>query len=238
MWNGFHSKEFMFSERNAVIVFPNEKANGKMLLKTEYLDAFPEFDKEMLSRGYHLIHIAHFSRWAPDDEINIMADFVKHCAKELRLSEQCMIEGLSCGGLQAVRFAETYPELCTALYLDAPVLNILSMAGLGELKKENADQFWREIASTFHVSKSTIVNFRKSAIDNMSPLIANNIPIMLLYGNADDVVIYEENGKVLVDYYQQHHGNIKVIVRSMGGHHPHGLKNPALIADFLENAVK
>ena len=236
MWNDFKTKKFIFAERDATIVYPDCEPNGKMLLKTEYLDAFPNFDIEMLKRGYYLIHISHQSRWAPDEETHIMADFVRHCAKELNASERCVLEGMSCGGLQAARFAELYPELTAVMYLDAPVLNILSMAGLGECKHENLDKVWRELVATYGVSRSTIVNFRKSPIDNMSPLIENNIPVIMLYGNADNIVVYEENGKVLEEYYKEHGGKIKVIAKSMCEHHPHGLEDVTPIIEFVEIA--
>ena len=203
-------------------------------MKTEYLDAFPNFEIAMLERGYHLIFISHRSRWAPDEEIYIMADFVRYCAKELNASEHCILEGMSCGGLQAARFAEKYPELTSVMYLDAPVLNILSMAGLGECKDESVDSFWREIVATYGLSRSTIVNFRKSAIDQMEPLIENNIPVIMLYGNADNTVIYEENGKVLEEYYKENGGMIQVIAKSMCSHHPHGLDDPTPIIEFVE----
>ena len=237
MWNEFKTKNFMFAEREAVIVYPDCKPNGRLLLKTEYLDDFPNFDIEMLKRGYYLIHVSHYSRWAPDEETNIMADFVRYCAKELNASEKCVLEGLSCGGLQAARFAEMYPELTAVMYLDAPVLNILSMAGLGERKSEGVENTWREIVATYGVSRSTIINFRNSPIDNMSPLIQNNIPIIMIYGNADNVVIYEENGKVLEEYYKENGGNIKVIAKSMCKHHPHGLKDVTPIIDFIEQFI-
>lgn len=234
MWNNFESKEFTFAERNAVIVYPSCKPNGRMLLKTEYLGAFPGFDIEMLKRGYYLIHINHRSRWAPDEETHIMADFVRHCAKELNASPKCILEGMSCGGLQAARFAELYPELTAVMYLDAPVLNILSMAGLGDFNIEGHEGMWQEIVATYGVNKSSIVNFRKSPIDQMEPLIENKIPVLMLYGNADTTVIYSENGKVLEDYYKENGGVIKVISRSMCGHHPHGLDDPTPMIAFVE----
>ena len=134
MWNDFKTKKFIFAERDARIVYPDCDPIGRLLLKTEYLDAFPNFDIEMLKRGYYLINISHRSRWAPDEETDIMAGFVRFCAKELNASERCILEGMSCGGLQAARLAELYPELTAVMYLDAPVLNILSMVGLGECK--------------------------------------------------------------------------------------------------------
>ena len=237
MWSDFKVENFTFSERDAVIIHPNCKPNGKMLLKTEYLEAFPNFDIAMLNRGYYLIHMSQRSRWAPDEEIDILAEFVRHCSEKLNASEKCILEGMSCGGLQAARFAELYPRLTAVLYLDAPVLNILSMVGLGECKEECITSFWREIVATYGVSRSTIINFRKSPIDNMQPLIRNNIPVIMLYGNADNIVIYEENGKVLEEYYMENDGIIKVIPKSMCKHHPHGLDDPMPIIEFVEKFV-
>lgn len=234
MWNGFKIKKFVFAERDAFIVYPKCKANGRMLLKTEYMDAFPAFDIAMLEIGYHLIHITHQTRWAPDWETDIMADFVRYCAAELGASERCVLEGMSAGGMQAARFAELYPELAAVMYLDAPVLNLLSQAGLGEHKSDVVESRWREFVATYGFSRSTLINFRKSPIDKMEPLIENNIPVIMLYGNADNVVVYEENGKVLEDYYKANGGIIKVISRSMCGHHPHGLDDPTVIVNFVE----
>lgn len=237
MWNEFESETFMFAERKATIVYPDCEPNSRLLLKTEYLDAFPKFDIEMLKRGYHLINIKHRSRWAPDEETTIMAEFVRYCALKLGASEKCVLEGLSCGGLQAARLAELYPELVEVMYLDAPVLNILSMAGLGESRDEGNEGRWRELVATYGVNRSTIVNFRKSPIDNMAPLIENNIPIIMLYGNADNVVIYEENGKVLEEYYKEKGGTIKVISKSACGHHPHGLEDVTPIIEFIHKVL-
>ena len=237
-FNDYKVKEFTFAERKAVIIYPNCEPIGKMVFKLEYLGAFPSFDFAMLEKGYYLIHIFHETRWAPDEETKICADFARHCAKELNASERCILEGMSCGGLQAARLAELYPELCAVMYLDAPVLNILSMVGLGESTCESNDSFYREIVATYGVSRSTIVNFRKSPIDKMEPLIENDIPIIMLYGNADKVVLYEENGKVLEDFYKENGGTIKVISRSMCGHHPHSLDDPTVIVDFVEKNYK
>ncbi len=235
MFSEFKTKEFVFCERKAKIIYPSCEPNGRMLLKPEYLGAFPTFDIAMLKRGYYLIFISHESRWAPDEETHIMADFVRYCAEELKADPRCIIEGMSCGGLQGARFAEEYPELCAVLYLDNPVLNILSMYGLGDCRDETVSSFRREIINTFGVNDSTIINFRKSPIDKMEPLIENDIPVLMIYGNCDPVVIYSENGKVLEDYYKEKGGNIKVISRSMQKHHPHGLDDPTPIIEFVEN---
>ena len=49
----YQVEEFNFAERKAVIIYPNCEPVGKMVLKTEYLGAFPSFDYAMLDRGYY-----------------------------------------------------------------------------------------------------------------------------------------------------------------------------------------
>ena len=50
VWNGFSKIDFEFEEKEAIIVIPNKTSNGKWLLKTEYFDAFPNLEIEMLKK--------------------------------------------------------------------------------------------------------------------------------------------------------------------------------------------
>ena len=230
----FKSKDFVYEGRKAIIVYPSCPANGKLLLKTEYFTAFPYFEAAMLQRGYTLCYMAHPTRWAPDSETHIMADFVRFVAAELGFEPKCIPVGMSCGGLQAVRLAELHPELVSVMFLDAPVLNLLSLAGLGACNPTDAAKVWPELVKTYGFNKSTILNFRKSPIDNMEPLIENNIPIMMIYGDEDLVVPYEENGQVLEDYYRENDGDLCVMRIPGRGHHPHSLQDPTPIIEFVE----
>lgn len=234
MLSQFQSKSFVYEGRNAIIVYPSCPANGKILLKTEYFPAFPFFEAAMLQRGYTLCYVAHPTRWAPDSETHIMADFVRYVAAELGFEPKCILVGMSCGGLQAVRMAQLHPELVSVLYIDAPVLNILSLAGLGASTCRNTPLFRKELIETYGFTPSTLVNFRNSPIDHLPSLIEHNIPIIMLYGDADDTVLYEENGKVLEDYYREHGGDMKVICKPGCGHHPHSLEDPTPIIEFIE----
>ena len=60
-WQGFKCEEFKFEGRDAIIVFPNEKSD-KWLFKTEYFGAFPDFEIEMVKRGYHIVHVKNVKR--------------------------------------------------------------------------------------------------------------------------------------------------------------------------------
>ena len=231
MWKENQVTHYTFEGREAIVVRP-EEPNGLLVWKAEYFAAFQNFEEAMVERGYTLCYVGHPTRWAPDSELDVVSAFLRSVAERYDLDPRVIAVGMSCGGLLSAKFAEKYPEQIGVLYLDAPVLNILSMLGMGEA--EFSETMYRELSDTYGFSRSTAVNFRESPIDNMTPLIEHDIPVILLYGNADSLVIYAENGRVLEDYYRAHGGRIKVICRSMCGHHPHGLDDPQPIIDFVE----
>ena len=224
--------KFLFEEQKATVVHPTVKPNGYWVWKAEYFDAFPNFEEAMVQRGYHVVFIEHDNRWASPESIDQSARFLKFVAEKYNLKQRGIAVGMSCGGLISTMLAEKYPELIAVLYLDAPVLNLLSAAGLGERKSAEVSR--REIFDTYNLSPSSLVSFRGSPIGNMQPLIDHKIPIIMLYGNMDDVIIYLENGKVLEKFYRENGGVIKVIRKSMVAHHPHGLDNPTPIIEFVE----
>jgi len=190
----------------------------------------------MVERGYHLCFIAHENRWAPPMEVELSARFLKYIAASYALEPRCVAVGMSCGGLLSVNLALAHPELIEVLYLDAPVLNLLSMAGLGEA--EFHAEMFREMVDAYGFDRSSIVAFRDSPIDHLDVLREHRIPLLLLYGNADMTVIYEENGRVLERFYRAYGLPMKVISRSAAGHHPHGLEDPAPMIEFVEAYIK
>lgn len=226
--------KFLFEERECTVVHPTVPSNGIWVWKAEYFDAFPNFEEAMVQRGYHIVFIDHDNRWASPDSIDQSARFLQFVAEKYNLKQRGIAVGMSCGGLISATLAEKYPELIDVLYLDAPVMNILSLAGLGDMKEPSVDSFRREIFDTYNLAPSSLVSFRGSPIDNMQPLIDHKIPVIMLYGNMDKVVIYLENGKVLEDFYRANSGTIKVIRKSMVGHHPHGLADPTPIIEWVE----
>ena len=65
------------------------------------------------------------------------------------------------------------------------------------------------------------------------------IPIIAVVGDADKTVPYPENTAMLEERYKALGGKIEVIVKAGGDHHPHSLKDPKPIVDFLlSNAYK
>lgn len=98
----------------------------KWLYKTEYFTAFPSFQIEMLECGYYLAHMKNITCWCPAEDTDARPRFCEFLKKEFGLADTCMPVGMRCGGMQTVCFAAKYPQYVSAVYLDAPVLNLLS----------------------------------------------------------------------------------------------------------------
>lgn len=234
MWHNFECENFEFKNRKAIVVFPDkEKSNGKWLLKTEYWDAFPNLETEMVKRGWHLAFIENKNRWCLDEDLDIKAEFSEYISKKYGLSKKCIPVGMSCGGLFAVKFAAKYPDMVSALYLDAPVLNLLSCPAALGLSEDYG--MFDEFKEATGVTMSELICYREHPIDKLDILLENKLPVVLVYGKDDTVVPYCENGMILDNFYKKNRGCILSIGKDNCGHHPHGLDTPGIIADFLEN---
>lgn len=232
IWKGFRRIDFLFEGKEAIIVFPNMATQKKnWLLKTEYFGAFQNFEIEMLHRGWHLVYVQNVTRWCLDEDLDRKDRFADFLHTEYGLSEKCVPVGMSCGGLIASKFAAKYPHCVSVLYLDAPVMNFLSCpAKVGGQADEMLDEFIEAMGITL----SQLLSYREHPIDKMPALLKNNIPIVLVYGDSDDVVPYHENGMLLEKYYKENGGTLLAIGKSGCGHHPHGLEDNTPIIEFVE----
>lgn len=232
-WNGFRGVEFRFEDRHCLLIFPSTPCEGnKWLLKTEYFNAFPAFEIEMLKRGFHLAYIANKSRWMVPEDVDVKDRFAQLLADEFGLNEKCVPVGMSCGGLHAVYFAAKYPSRIAALYLDAPVMNLLSCPGaVGRAPNAAMAELERDTGLNF----AKLINYRNHPIDHVSELLSAKLPIILIAGDSDVVVPYNENGELLAKMYREGGGELVEIIKPGCNHHPHGLDDNTPIIDFVLN---
>lgn len=217
------------NDREVIICHP-EKPNGKWALKTEYFDCFSDVQNILLNMGYYIVHIKNKTRWHHSSDTDARAELAKYMNKRFNVSKKCVIIGMSCGGMQGIYFASKYPELVSCMYLDAPVVNFLSCpAGLG---KGAADLF-EEFYSHTGMNLIDLLGYRNHPLDHLYKLVKNNIPIILVSGDSDTVVPYDENGKYINDIYIENNGVIKTIIKEGGAHHPHSLLDNSPIIDFI-----
>ena len=231
-WNGFNRLDFQLEGRKATLICPPNPAKGaKWIYKTEYLNAFPSFDLEMLKLVYYLAHLQNTSRWCPEKDTEMRSVFCDFLIENFNLNKKCMLEGMSCGGMQAVYFAAKYPQYVAAIYLDAPVLNLLSCPfALGKA----TTNFRQEFENNMDITLSELLNYRKHPIDYKEQLLKTSIPVFLICGDSDLTVPYTENGKMLSDYFKANGGNLTEILKPGCDHHPHGLEDNTPLIEFAE----
>ena len=236
-WNGFKRIDFTFQGRDVIVVFAHEEnRTKKWMLKTEYFDAFPETEIALLNRGYNLVYLKNLHRIGKEEDYEKKYELSKFLTKEYGFSPKCVPIGMSCGGLHAVHLAARHPEMIACMYLDAPVMNLLSWPLLlgnpgrtAESPVLGAVEFYEATGMTI----SEAICYRGHPMDKMPELLQNHIPIILVSGDCDTIVHYEENGALLEKYYKENGGIIEVHIKPGGDHHPHGLPDVTPVVDFI-----
>ena len=224
LWNGYRRLDFTFEGRQAILVCPSSPyEGGRWLLKTEYFDAFPDLELELVSRGYYLAYIKNINRWGLPEDLHAKKRFRDFLVKEFALSEKCVPVGMSCGGLFGIKLAGMYPEMVSMLYLDAPVVNILSMLDMGT--PENVCGISaEEICTSMGMTRSEMIAYRDHPLDYLPQLVAERIPVCLVYGGADTVVLPAENAELIKKAYTQSGVPFVWFKKEGLNHHPHALQ--------------
>lgn len=233
-WNGFRISRFTFEDREAIIVFPNQvRAGSPWALKTEYWNAFPDVEVRLLEQGFHVAYVKNKNRWFTREECDAKARFVRFVSKQYGLNAKCVPVGMSCGGGYAVKFGGMYPELIQCMYIDAPALNFCSIPG--KVGVPHCETIWEE--EFIHVypgiKRYQLPGSQEHPLCFADSLVANRIPVLLVYGKEDQTVLYEENGKLLAEAYEGT-GLLTTIAVNSRGHHPHGMiGDNSVIVDYI-----
>lgn len=218
--------KFQFNGYEATVIRP-ENPNGKWVWKTEFLYAFDAAERELISHGYTRVYYSIRDKYGSYHAVRLMHEFHKHVVNEFGLEEKCVLFGFSRGGLYAFNYALFYPECVDKIYLDAPVLDMRSWPPLGS---ENREQVYAE----FNLTPDTIESFKGHPVCNFAEFFSHGIPLLLVAGDADEIVPLEENAGKMIDYCQKNNIDITYYVKPGCKHHPHSLEDVTPIVDFVE----
>src|SRR5258708_38084512 len=67
-------------------------------------------------------------------------------------------------------------------------------------------------------------------------LATNDVPLLHVCGSIDPIL--GKYSTVIEGIYQQLGGRISVMIKDGAGHHPHSLRDPTLIADFIVRSLE
>ena len=233
-WNGFDRVDFVLAERPCLVVFPNQAAPGKpWIWRTEFFGHEPQADLALLARGWHVAYMDAKDMYGGPKAMKLFGEFYAHVVIRFGLAQRVVLEGFSRGGLYAFNFALAHPTRVAALYLDAPVLDIRSWPGRNRQSKE-----WAECLEAYGLTEQSLAAFRGNPLDRVITVARAGVPIIAVCGDADQTVPFAENTAILEKRYREAGGTIEVILKPGVEHHPHSLKDPAPIVDFLVKHAK
>ena len=232
-WNGYEKIDFAVASRASLLVKPKTAAPGNpWIWRTEFFGHEPQGDIALLGAGWHVAYFKVSDLYGAPQSIELMAQFHDFVTKTYGLNQRAVLEGFSRGGLYAGNFAATHPDKTAALYLDAPVLDIRSWPG-GKGKGKGSPKNWQEALAVYGLTEDTLRDFKGNPLDRLEPIAQARIPIISVCGDADQVVPFSENTVLLEQRYKALGGKIEVIAKPGVDHHPHSLKDPTPIVDFL-----
>ena len=125
--------------------------------------------------------------------------------------------------------------MVSALYLDAPVINLLSCPfgfGGGSDLEPSTQQ---EALDALGLTMAEMIAYREHPLDKLPALVEHRVPAMLVWGDADRTVPFAENGLLLQRAYER--AGVPLLVQRKPGcaHHPHGPADLNAAMEFLSS---
>ncbi|QJD86460.1 alpha/beta fold hydrolase [Cohnella herbarum] len=237
-WHGYQRHDYFFQGYEVIVIKPLIPLDDRRWIwRMEFFGAFDEADREMASRGWHLVYIRMSDLYGGAEAVELMSEFHEQVVAKYELSDKPVLIGFSRGGLYALHYAAKYDKKVSMIYMDAPVIDIRSWPG-GKGSGKVSRREWKECKRAFHLSEQSIEEY-ESILESAIARIANeNIPMILVAGDSDDIVPYDENGQRIVDSYRNRNATFEVILKPGIGHHPHGLNPPDEIVRFITDHAR
>jgi pimeloyl-ACP methyl ester carboxylesterase len=236
-WNGYERIDFAINGRAVLLVKPKAVTKGNpWIWRMEFFGHEPQADLGLLEKGFHVAYIDMQDLYGCPQAMEIMDGCFLTLRDGWQLSGKVVLEGFSRGGLYAFNWAAHRPRNVAALYVDAPVCDFKSWPG-GKGAGPGSAPDWERCLKVYGLSEAEAMAYPRNPVDHLEPIAKAGIPILAVIGDADEVVPVSENIDLVEKRYRALGGSIKVIRKPGVKHHPHSLKDPKPIVDFLLRAV-
>tara|TARA_B100000809_G_scaffold258744_1_gene302467 strand:+ start:399 stop:1262 length:864 start_codon:yes stop_codon:yes gene_type:complete len=236
-FGGFGRYEFKLDGQRCILVKPEAAARGKpWIWRARFFGHQPQADIALLKKGFHVAYIEVGGLFGNPAAVERWNRFYSYLTKEHGFSNKVALEGMSRGGLIIYNWAHANPEKVSCIYGDAPVCDFRSWPGdiyRRAERKEKPRGAWAACLKAYGLSEEEAKAYKGNPVDNLEALAKARVPLLHVCGAADKVVPVAENTAVLEKRYKALGGPIKVILKDGVGHHPHSLKDPKAIVDFV-----
>ncbi|HLP38183.1 alpha/beta hydrolase family protein [Lacibacter sp.] len=235
---GYTMHDFIYNGRACKIVIPHKTAKGNpWIWRARFWGHEPQTDTVLLSKGYHVVYCDVVELYGNNYAVKIWNKFYALMQKG-GLAKKVVLEGMSRGGLYIYNWAAENPDKVACVYADAPVLDIKSWPG-GLGSGPGSQPEWDSCKKAWNLfSKDQIRRFKNSPLDKVKKIVKGGYPMLHVCGEDDEVVPMSENTDLFEQRVRAHGGNITVLRKKGVKHHPHSLKDPTVIVDFILRSNK
>ena len=233
-WHGFDRHAFPHAGRNCLVITPKQAAEGTpWIWRARFFGHEPQTDVALLQRGWHVVYCDVGNLYGAPAAVAHWDAFYKYLTEKHGFAKKAVLEGMSRGGLIIFSWAAANPDKVACIYADAPVCDFKSWPG-GKGKGKGAPSCWNACIKVYGFKdEAEALAYDKNPIDNLAPLAKARIPILSVCGGADTVVPVAENTAILAKRYKALGGPITTLIKPDCEHHPHSLKDPTPIVEFI-----
>jgi lysophospholipase L1-like esterase len=232
-WQGRNKIDFQIQGRKAFLVEPTKPAAGKpWIWRTEFFGHEPQADIALLDKGFFLAYVDMTNLYGGPLAMSIMDEMYLTAIGKHSLSEKVVLEGFSRGGLFAFNWAARNPAKVACIYNDAPVCDFTSWpGGKGQGKGSPAD--WERLKKVYAMRDEEAANSPWNPINQLETIAKAKIPLLHVCGATDDAVPIAENSLIVQKQMVALGGSFTLISKPNCNHHPHSLKDPTRIVNFI-----
>jgi pimeloyl-ACP methyl ester carboxylesterase len=233
-WNGYTRHEFDVDGKLATVVEPKQAAPGRpWVWHGEFFGHKPAPDIALLARGFHIVYLRVPDMLGAPEAVEHWNALYRELTGKYGFAKKVALVGLSRGGLYCYNWAEANPDKVACIYGDAPVCDFKSWPG-GKGKGPGSPRDWKLVLERYHFKDDAeALAYTKNPVDNLKPLADAHVPLLHVYGDADEVVPWQENTGLIAERYRQLGGSITLIAKPGVKHHPHGLDDSTPIVEFI-----
>ena len=233
-WNGFEKHDFEVDGHKVLVVSPKTPAKGlPWVWHGEFFGHKPAPDIALLHKGFHIVYMSVPDMLGSPTAVAHWNKFYAELTGKYGFSKKPALVGLSRGGLYCYNWAIANPNQVACIYADAPVCDFKSWPG-GKGKGPGSARDWKLVIERYGFKdEAEALAYQGNPVDNLAPLAKAQVPLLHVYGDADEVVPWEENTGLIAERYKALGGDITLIVKPGVKHHPHGLEDSTPIVEFI-----
>jgi lysophospholipase L1-like esterase/pimeloyl-ACP methyl ester carboxylesterase len=233
-WNGYDKHELTIADKPVTVVAPKSAAPGKpWVWHGEFFGHKPAPDIALLDKGFHIVYMKINDMLGSPPAVALWNQCYEELTTKYDLSKKPCLVGLSRGGLYCYNWAIANPDKVSCVYADAPVCDFKSWPG-GKGKGKGDPKNWAFVQKLWGFKdEAEALAYKGNPVDSLAPLAQQKVPLLHVFGDADDVVPWDENTGLIETRYKALGGPITLIRKPGIGHHPHGLDDSTPIIEFI-----